>query len=222
MLKLPFSLTNLTPKETLQQHSSFERYAVDKINVYAMSEEPGMHTNELPPWKSNWIFRMAGGFDSGVQSLKLDPTMELRGENDTRSMFEVSLVPGVGPAEGQTPNKLISLKTPIPLAELLEELEINGLFDYEPTVETKGSLWWHYGLISWLEQKGYCVAGSTSGFLQWLAIRSTDLKAGSGGSSQGISGVNNQGDISEIDLILSGRGNFTRGKYLLLGYSSGD
>jgi len=199
MLKLPSSLTNVTPKETLQQHPSFESYVVDKLNVYATS----MGTNDPPHWQSNWIFRSAGSFDSGARSLKLDPTMELRDEHDTRSMFEVCLVPGVGPVEAHTANKLIYLKTPMRLAELFEEFEINGLFDYEPTVETKGSLWWHYGLISWLEQKAYSAAGSTSDFLQWLAIRCMDLKAGSRGCSQ---------LTEEVDLVLSARGNFTRGK----------
>jgi hypothetical protein len=114
-------------------------------------------------------------------------------------MFEVSLVPGAGPGEGRTANVLVLLKTPMPLAQLLNELEINGLFDYEPTIETNGSLWWHYGLISWLEHKGYSVAGSTSNFLQWLAIHNTELKAVPRGSSNGI---------SETDL----KGDFTRGK----------
>jgi hypothetical protein len=203
MVKLPSSLTNVTPKETLDQHPSFESYVVDKLSVHATFKETSTHTNQSPHWQSNWIFRTAGSFDSGVRSLKLDPTMGLRDEHDTRSMFEVSLVPGVGPVEVQTANKLISLKSPKPLAELFEEFEINGLFDYEPTVETKGSLWWHYGLISWLEQKGYSVAGSTLDFLQWLAIRCTDLKAASGGSSHGT---------EEVDLVLSARGNFTRGE----------
>jgi hypothetical protein len=203
MLKLPSSLTNITPKETLQQHPSFENYVVDKLNVYATCKETSIHANEPPHWQSNWIFRTAGSFDLGVRSLKLDPTMELRDEHDTRSMFEASLVPSVGPLEAQTANKLISLKTPMALAELFEEFEVNGLFDYEPSVETKGSLWWHYGLISWLEQKGYAVAGSTSDFLQWLAIRCIDLKARSGSCGQGT---------EEVDLVLSARGNFTRGE----------
>ena len=220
MVKLPCTLTNVTPKETLDEHPSFESYVVDKLSVYATFRETSTHTNHSPHWQSNWIFRTAGpGFDSGVPSLKLqlDPTMELRDEHDTRSMFKVSLVHGVGPAELQMANKLISLKTPMPVAELLEELEINGLFDYEPTVETKGSLWWHYGLISWLEQKGYSVAGSTLDFLQWLAILCTELKAASGGDSH---------ITEEVDLVLSARGNFTRGGcYVVhapLGYGCSD
>lgn len=200
MSKLPPSLTNVTPKETLQQHPSFGRYIVDRINIYAAPKG----SNEPPHWKSNWIFRPAGSFDSGVRSLKLNPTMEPRDEGDTRSAFEVSLAPGVGPAEGQMGNKLISLKSPMSLAELLDELELNGLFDYEPIIETKGSLWWQYGLISWLEHKGYLMAGSTSDFLQWLAILRANSKAGSGGSSHGA---------SDIDLFLSTRGNFTRGEH---------
>ena len=203
MLRLPSSLTNVTPKEALQQHPSFERYVVDQINIYASSKATSTDTDGLSHWQSNWIFRTAGGSDPGVLSLKLNPTMELRSEDDTRSMFEASLVPCVGPVEGQIANKLISLKTPMPLAQLLDELEINGLFDYEPIVETKGSLWWHYGLISWLEQQGYSVAGSTSDFLRWLATYSTDIKARSGGSSEGT---------PEVDLVLSARGNFTRGE----------
>lgn len=215
MVKLPSSLTNVTPKETLDQHPSFESYVVDKLTVYPTFKETSTHTNQSPHWQSNWIFRLAGtgtgGFDSGVRSLQVDPTMGLRDEHDTRSMFQVSLAPGVGPVEAevqgqgqvQTAYKLISLKSPRPLAELFEEFEINGLFDYEPTVETKGSLWWHYGLISWLEQKGYSVAGSTLDFLQWLAICCMDLKAASGGSSHGP---------EEVDLVLSARGNFTRGE----------
>jgi len=203
MVKLPSSLTNVTPKETLDQHPSFENYVVDKLSIHATFKETSTHTNQSPHWQSNWIFRTAGSFGSEVPSLKLDPTMELRDEHDTRSMFEISLVPGVGPVEVQTANKLISLKSPMPLAELFEEFEINGLFDYEPTVETKGSLWWHYGLISWLEQKGYSVAGSTLDFLQWLAILCTDLKAASGGGSH---------STEEVDLVLSARGNFTRGE----------
>ena len=203
MLKLPSSLTNVTPKEALQQHPSFERYVVDKINIYASSKGTSTDTNRPPHWQSNWIFWTAGGSDSGVLSLKLNPTMELRDDADTRSIFEVSLVPCVGSVEGQTANKLISLKTPMPLAELLDELEINGLFDYEPIVETKGSLWWHYGVISWLEQKEYTVAGSTSDFLQWLDTHSTNIKVRSEGSGQGT---------PEVDLVLSTRGNFTRGE----------
>jgi hypothetical protein len=202
MSQLPSSLTNVTPKETLQQHPSFGTYVVDKISMYATSEKTSIYTNEPPHWQSNLVFRTEG-FDSGAQSLKLDPTMVLRGENDTRAMFEVSLVPGVEPGEEQTANKLVSLKNPIPLAQLLNELEINGLFDYEPAVVTKGSLWWHYGLISWLEQKEYSVPGSTADFLQWLAIHGTDIRAGYGGSSQGI---------SEIDSYPSTRGRFTRGE----------
>ena len=212
MSKLPSSLTNVTSREGLLQHPAFERYVVDKINIhYASSKRP-------PHWQSNWIFQTAGGSDPGVVSLKLNPTMELRGaEDDTRSMFEVSLVSGVGPVDGHTANKLISLKTPMPVADLFDELEINGLFDYEPVVESKGSLWWHYGLISWLEQKGYSVAGSTSDFLQWLAVLSAEIKAVSGGNGQ---------CTPEVDLVLSARGNFTRGErydvHLLLVYGSSD
>ena len=219
MVKLPSSLTNVTPKETLDEHPYFESYFVDKLSVSATCKETSTHTNHSPHWQSNWIFRTAGSFDAGVPSLrlKLDPTMELRDEHDTRSTFNVSLVPGVGPAEAQMAHKIIALKTPMPVAELLEEFEINGLFDYEPTVETKGSLWWHYGLISWLEQKGYSVAGSTLDFLQWLAILCTELKAASGGCSH---------STEEVDLVLSARGNFTRGEcyvvHASLGYGRGD
>jgi len=212
MSKLPSSLTNVSPKETLQQHASFERYVVESINVYYATSKGT--ANEPPHWQSNWVFRTAGSFDLGVRSLKLDPTMEVRDDADTRSTFEVSLVPEVGPVEGQTTYKSISLKSPMSLAVLLNELELNGLFDYEPAIETKGSLWWHYGLISWLEQQGHSDAGSTLDFLQWLAIRSTESQAG--GSNQG----------SEVDLVLSARGNFTRGErqvvYLLLVCGSSD